>query len=197
MEHGYFETLQGNVATSGVIIDAIGRQANSMFQGSEPALTIISNYLVTGVFAILVGLVVAIWAAAFIQRKNGVIVLICLYLVLFLIGGGLAPLGIELVAGMIGSRINKPLIWRQAQSSNGSHRFFAKLWPWVFIIFFVPSLMNLQIAIFGNFFGAKNQSLIAILILSIFGLLLLSLISGFAYDIQTQTDSRQEEANRK
>lgn len=197
MEHGFFETLQGNVAPSSIIIDAIGRQPNSLFQGSEPALTIIPNFFITGVLAILVGLIVTIWSAAFIQRRNGVLVMILLSVALFLVGGGLAPLVIEIIAGAIGSRINKPSLWWHAHLSVGAQRFLAKLWPWSFIVFFLPSLINLQIAIFGNLFGVKNQTVTAILIPLIFGLLLLSLLSGFMYDLQMQADPQREEANRK
>ncbi|HUI87351.1 MAG TPA: hypothetical protein VLX61_01375 [Anaerolineales bacterium] len=195
MEHGYFETLPGNGAPGGVIMDAIGRQMHSMFQGSEPAFTIIPNFFITGVLAIILGFIVTIWAAAFIQRKNGVAVMIVLSVVLFLVGGGLAPLVIETIAGAIGTRSNEPPRWWQAHLSVGVQVFFRKLWPWVFILFFPPSLMNLQIAILGNFFGAKNQSVTAILIFLIFGLLLLSIASGFAYDTQTRADSHNEETH--
>ena len=75
IEHGYLETLQGNVAPTSIIIDAIGHEANSVFQGSEPALTLIPNFFVTGILAIIVGLLVTIWAAAFIPRKHGVVIL--------------------------------------------------------------------------------------------------------------------------
>jgi hypothetical protein len=98
MEHGLFETLQGNHEPQGIIIDAIGHQANSVFQGSEPALTIIPNFLATGILAMIVSLIVVIWAAKFVQRKNGVLLLILLSTILFLVGGGLAPLLILLIA---------------------------------------------------------------------------------------------------
>ena len=90
VEHGLFETLQGNVATSGPVIDAIGHQANSVFQGSEPALTFIPNFFVTGVLAIIVSIIVIIWATAFVWRKNGGLVLILLSIIQLFVGGGLA-----------------------------------------------------------------------------------------------------------
>jgi hypothetical protein len=184
MEHGYLETLQGNVAPTSIIIDAIGHQANSVFQGSEPALTLIPNFFVTGILAIIIGLLVAIWAAAFIPRKHGVVILILSSFILFLVGGGLAPLIIEIIAGAVATRIGKPLTWWRKHLSISSRHFFAKLWPWPFIVFFLPSLINLQIAIFGNFFGVNNPIFSAILIPLIFGFLLLSIVCGFAYDIQ-------------
>lgn len=191
MEHGFFETLQGNHAPNSIIIDAIGHQANGVFQGSEPALTIIPNFLVTGILAIIVSPIVMVWAAKFIQRKNGVLFLILLSTILFLIGGGLAPLLILVIASAIGTRINKPLtFWRMHLSGNVG-RFLTKLWPYSFIVLFLPSLINVQNAIFGDFFGLNIPNFSAILFLFIFGLLLLSVISGFAHDIQKQTNSHQ------
>ncbi len=186
MEHGFFETLQGNVAPGSLIIDAIGRQPNSVFQGSEPALTIVPNLFVTGILAICVGLLITIWAAAFIERHNAVLVLMLFSSILFSVGGGLAPLVIELIAAAIATWINQPHRWWRAHLSANVQHWLAELWPWPFVAFFVPSFINLQIAIFGNFFGVNNPSLLALIVLLIFGLLLLSVMSGFAYDIERQ-----------
>ena len=48
IEHGYFETLQGNVAPGGMYILAMGPpcQTNKMWHGCEPAMTIIPNFFV-------------------------------------------------------------------------------------------------------------------------------------------------------
>jgi len=186
VEHGFFETLQGNVATSGLVIDAIGHQANSVFQGSEPALTIIPNFFVTGVLAIIVSLIVIIWAAAFVERKNGGLVLILLSIIQFLVGGGVAPLSIAIIAGLVATRINKPLSWWRAHLSVDSRRLLAKLWPWSLIAFFILAFIDLEIAIFGN-----NANLINILPPFMFGLLFLSIIVGFVYDIQRRINSHQ------
>jgi hypothetical protein len=75
MQHGYFETLQGNVAPKGMLINAIAPQASNMWQGGEPALTIIPNFLVTGFLSIIFGILVVMWSTGFIQRKKGSVVL--------------------------------------------------------------------------------------------------------------------------
>ncbi|HVP17159.1 MAG TPA: hypothetical protein VMT42_07315 [candidate division Zixibacteria bacterium] len=154
-------------------------------------MTIIPNFLVTGILAIIVSIIVIIWAAKFIQRKNGSLVLILLSTILFLVGGGLATLVILIITCAIATRINKPLTYWRAHLSGNTNRFLAKLWPYPFIVLFLPSLINLQNAIFGNFFGASIPNFSPILFLFIFGLLLLSVISGFAHDTQRQTDSHQ------
>lgn len=47
--------------------------------GCEPAITMIPSLLAEGVLAIIVDFMVMIWAAAFVQRKSGGVVLILLY----------------------------------------------------------------------------------------------------------------------
>jgi len=61
--------------------------------------------IVTGVFAIASGLTVALWSAAGIQRKNGALILIMLSILMLLVGGGLLPPVIGVIAGIIGARI--------------------------------------------------------------------------------------------
>ena len=73
LEHGFFETQQGNIAPSGLVISAIGPPCEpaSAWHACEPALTLVPSFLVTGVLAMVVAVVVLIWAAAFVQRDHG------------------------------------------------------------------------------------------------------------------------------
>jgi len=102
--HGPGEILQGNTAPSGIIIEA-WPELTSL--AGEPAMTIIPSFLVTGVLTIIFGLLVAIWAAKFVQRKNGGLVLILLSITMLLVGGGLFPPVFGVVAGIIGTRIKQ------------------------------------------------------------------------------------------
>ena len=74
--HGPGEILQGNVAPSNIVFQAW--PALTALAG-EPAMTIIPNLLVTGILTIIVGVLVAVWAAKFISRKRGGLVLILLF----------------------------------------------------------------------------------------------------------------------
>ena len=56
MSHGFFETLQGNVPTDGLFIFAIGAAQKMWPHGDEPAFTLIPNFLLTGIAAMIVGL---------------------------------------------------------------------------------------------------------------------------------------------
>lgn len=100
--HGPGEILQGNIAPNGLVIEAWPELATL---AGEPAMTIIPSFLVTGILTIIFGLIVAVWAAKFVHRKNGGLVLILLSIIMLLVGGGLFPPVFGVAAGIIGTRI--------------------------------------------------------------------------------------------
>ena len=104
--HGPGEILQGNIVPNGIMIEA---WPGLTLLGGEPAMTIVPSFLITGVLAIIFGLIITVWAAAFVQRKNGGLVLILLSIIMLLVGGGVFPLGFGVIAGMIGTRIKQLL----------------------------------------------------------------------------------------
>jgi hypothetical protein len=188
VEHGFFEVLQGNAAPSDLVIDAIG-PAQKLWPGAtEPALTIIPNFFVTGILAMIVGLLVTIWAVAFVQRKYGGAVLLLLSIMLFLVGGGSPPIFLGVVASVVATRINKPLKWWHAHLSVNVRRVLAKLWPWSIIAFVFMFWFAVAIAITGwplISFDANGTNAYAIL--SLLGyisdvIMLLAVFAGFAYD---------------
>ncbi len=109
--HGPGEMLQGNIAPNSLVIEA---WSELTALAGEPAMTIIPSFLVSGVLTFIVGLMVAVWAAKFVQRKNGGLVLILLSIIMLLVGGGLFPPVFGVVAGIIGTGI-KP----SSESTNG------------------------------------------------------------------------------
>jgi len=100
--HGLGEILQGNVAPSGIVIEAW--PALTLLIG-EPAMTLIPNFFVTGVLATIFGILVTIVAAVYIHRKNGGLVLILLSIMMLAVGCGIIPPVIGVIAGIIGTRI--------------------------------------------------------------------------------------------
>src|SRR5512140_2934526 len=89
LNHGFFETLQGNTPTNGLIIQAIGAANRMWLHGTEEAFTIIPNFLVTGLLAILVSLAIMVWSVGFVHKQHGPTVFILLFILLFLVGGGI------------------------------------------------------------------------------------------------------------
>jgi len=196
IEHGFLEMLQGNVTPSDIMIDAIGPEQKFWEHAAETALTIIPNFLITGILAILFGLIVTIWAYAFITKKNGARILLLLSIILWLVGGGFAPIFMSILAFATATRINKPLKWWRAHLPVNLRGFLAKLWPWSIITFVLVFVTGVEIAIFGYpllwFFDANATSTIQwTLALIMVVLWPVSIITAFSYDIQKQTDSHQ------
>ena len=193
VEHGFFETLQGSATTNGLVIDAIG-PAQKLWPGAtEPALTIIPNFFASGIIAMIVGLLVTIWAVAFVQRKYSALILLLLSIMLFLVGGGSPPIFLGVVASAVATRINKPLKWWHAHLPLNVRGFLAKLWPWSIIAFVLMFWFAVAIAITGwhlILFDANGTN--ALPILSLLGyisdvIMLLVVVAGFASDIQRRS----------
>jgi len=187
IEHGYFEVLQGNVRPEGLMIVSIGPpcQPELVWNKCEPAMTIIPNFLITGILAIILGLITIVWSLAFVQRKQGGLVLILLSIGLLLFGGGLFPPLIGIIAGLVGTRINKPLIWTRDHLPNTLSRWLAKLYPWTLIAYLVLVFGQFVIGHFFNDWLSANMGINVILIL---GLLLLSVVSASTHDIQQKKE---------
>jgi hypothetical protein len=102
--HGPGEILQGNIAPSGIIIEAW--PALTLLAG-EPAMTLVPSLSMSGILTVILGSVVTIWAATRVQRKSGALVLILLSMIMLFVGGGLIPPALGVVAGIIGLRISQ------------------------------------------------------------------------------------------
>ena len=192
VEHGFFEVLQGNVPPSGIMIEAIGPAQRFWEYGIEPALTIVPNFLVTGILAIILGLLVTVWSCAFIDRKYGALILLFMSITLWLVGGGFAPIFMSLLAAATATRINKPLKWWRAHLPVKLRGFLAKLWLWSIISFVVVFVVGVEIAIFGYpllwlFDASTTYSIQSILAFIMVALMPVSIITAFAHDIQKQT----------
>lgn len=102
--HGPGEILQGNIAPTGIIIEAW--PALTLLAG-EPAMTLIPSFSVSGIVTVVLGLAVTIWAATRIQSENGALVLILLSTMMLFVGGGLLPPVFGVMAGIICARVRQ------------------------------------------------------------------------------------------
>ena len=185
IEHGYFEILQGNVRPASLMFPSMGPPCvpEEVWNACEPALTVIPSFLVTGILAIIAGLAILIWAAAFVQRKQGGVILILLSIALLLVGGGIFPPLIGIVAGLAGTKINAPLPKQPGRLYGSILHFLAKLWPWPFVVLLVWLFGQWIVGYYFNEFMQKNGYLNLVLIL---GLLPLSLLCGYAFDVHAR-----------
>jgi len=195
IEHGILEVFQGNVTPNDIWIDAIGPGQRFWEYATEPAITIIPNYFWTGILAIVIGLIVTIWAAVFVERKYGARVLFLLSIILWLVGGGFAPIFFTFFATITATRINKPLTWWDAHLPVRVRSILVKLWPWVVPALVLTFWMGVEIAIFGYpllwFFNAElTYGIQWILGFTMLGFMVVSILSALAYDISERHSSQ-------
>lgn len=191
IQHGIFEILQDNVATTDFMIDAIGTEQMFWEYATETALTIIPNFLVTGIFAVIFGLLVTIWSWAFIERKYGALIFGLLSLILWLVGGGFAPILMALFGFLAALKIKSSLSWWRNHLPISLVNILSKLWPWSLIVYVLVFVFGVEIAIFGYpllwIFSANvtytiQWSLALIMVL----LWPISIITAFAQDIKKE-----------
>jgi hypothetical protein len=195
LDHGIFETLQGNKPTTGLIIQAIGPEQN--LWGTEEAFTLIPNFLITGILAILVSLAIMVWSIGYIHTQHGATVFGLLFILLFLVGGGIAAqIMFVPVTWAAATRIQKPLTgWRKALP-EGLRRLLAKIWPATLVLGCISFLIGLFIAITGYIPGVSDdERILAICWAFIFGgglgMYLLTFVAGFASDILKKIETSE------
>jgi hypothetical protein len=193
VEHGILEFLQGNVRPDGIMIDAIGPDQRLWELSTETALTIVPNFLISGILSMIFGVLVTIWAYAYVDRKHGSAVLLLLSIALFLVGGGFAPIFLTVLAFVAATRIHKPLkLWRQLVPAT-LRNLTAKLWPWTLIVSVVSFVVAVEIAIFGDpilgLVGAETAYLIQFILGSAMLILaIVALPAANAHDAQRLAD---------
>ena len=183
IEHGIGEILQGNTAPNGIMIESWPNSDLYELLSGEPAMTFIPNLLLTGVLAIIVSLMLMIWAIVFIQKKQGGAILILLSIILLLVGGGFGPPIIGFILGLAATRINSQFNWWNDHVSTNTRSLLSNIWPYSYIAGIIGwfSLWP-GIIILVYFTGFQNSLLVIILTLFSFGTLLLTIFSGFSYD---------------
>jgi hypothetical protein len=186
-DHGCFEVLQGDKPTGGLIVHAIGEQNRMWAYGTEDAFTLIPNFLISGVVAIVVSVMILVWSVGFVHKKNGSLVLLILSILLFLVGGGVAQVVFFTLTWAVSTRINKPVTWLRVIFPESVRRVLAKLWLWLLIVFTLLALIALEIAIVGYVPLVSDPKLAlhtcwSMLAVSL-GILLAASVCGFAHDL--------------
>lgn len=193
LAHGLFEVLQGKTPTGGLFIEAIGEAQRMWEHGTEGAFTIIPNFLLTGLLAMAVSLCIIVWSIGFLHNKHGPAIFLFLFILLFLVGGGVAQVAFFIPACAASTRIHKPLAWWRRVLPEGLRRVLAKLWLWFYLVGAVLFIVALIVSVTGFVPGVSDADQILSIDWSILGagylLYLLAIVAGFAYDIERQPDS--------
>ena len=187
MSHGFFEILQGNAPTGGLFISAIGEAQKMWPHGNEYAFTLIPNFLMTGIAAMMVGLAIIVWSLGFVHKKNGPAIFVLLFILLLLVGGGVAQILFFPLIWLVSTRINKPLAWWRKILPVKIQKPLGKLWLWSLIISSALLVFVLEIAITGFVPAVNSPDAVLSIMLFCLGVeaavLPLTFVSGFAHDI--------------
>ena len=190
MSHGFFEMLQGNAPTNGFYIFAIGEAQKMWPHGNEPAFTLIPNFLLTGIAAMIVGLTLLVLSLGFVHKKKGPTVFILLFILLLLVGGGVAQILFFPFLWLASTRINQPLAWWRKTLPLKIQESLAKLWPWSLVLSAALLVFALEIATTGFVPFVNDPELALSIMLSCLAMEViafpLTFVSGFAYDIVSQ-----------
>lgn len=189
MTHGVGEIRQGNVAPENFFFPSWADGPIATEMGGDPAISVVPNFLVTGILALIVSGAMLVWAAAFVQRKHGGLVLMLLAIVLLLVGGGIGSPVIAFLAGVAGTRIHAPHRWWRAHVTTSLQRALAWLWPWVFALALVNGLFLFVGAVLLVYSISLNNS---DLFLNSFYFAVvsvaLSIIAAVAHDVQPREE---------
>jgi hypothetical protein len=160
VNHGIFEILQGNITTNGFYIEAIGENNRFWLYGTEGAFTLIHNFLISGIFAILVGLAIVVWSLKYIHAKHGATVFLALLILLTLVGGGIGHIILFLPTWAFVTRINKPLDWWKRKLSFQLRKKLATVWIFFLLATLISWLIVMELGIFGYFPGKDDPDII-------------------------------------
>jgi hypothetical protein len=188
--HGIFEILQGNNSTNGFFIEAIGEANRYWIHGTEAAFTIIHNFLITGICAVLVGLAIVVWSLKYIHGKHGATVFLSLLILLTLVGGGIGFIIVFVPTWAFTTRINKSLDWWNKILSVRLRNTLSAIWIYSLVVTLMSWLILMELGIFGYFPGQTDPDIILnIVFVFLFASAILACITficAFAGDIEQQ-----------
>ena len=188
LNHGIFEVLQGNTPTNGFFIEAIGEAHRFWVHGTEGAITIIPNFLVTGILVIVLSLSIMVWSIKYIQVKHGTTVFLSLLVGLTLVGGGIGFVILFVPTWAYATLINKSLDWWKKIFPAGLRKTLSKLWIVALAATAICWLIVMELGIFGYFPGLSDPdrilNIVFVFLFSTVVLANLTFICGFARDIE-------------
>jgi hypothetical protein len=186
LNHGIFEIRQGNTPTNSFFIEAISKADRFWIYGTEGAFTIVPNFLVTGVLVVVISLAIIIFAIKYLSVPNGARILLALFVLLTIFGGGIGHLVVSLPACMYATQIHKPLGWFEKNIPNKLPNYLSKFWLYLLIVTCIAWLVVMQLGIFGYVpvLSDPDTILSIVFLFATTVLLSLSFLSAMAKDLQ-------------
>ena len=193
IDHGVLECLQGARPTPGLIVNALGPgyRWTVWKQGGEGAFTLLPNFLLSGVVASLIGVVMIVWALRRLHSHHGPIIFLLLGVASFLTGGGVAQVVLFTLTWAAAKNIKSPLAFWRRTFPDTVRPTLGRIWPWTLTASTILFLAALEIAIFGYVPGVSDRLELLRICWKILGvalaLYLVSLFSGFIKDAEAQS----------
>ena len=183
IEHGIGEVLEGDRPTNGLLILSWPDSAFFEIMAGEPAMTIIPNYLLTGLLAILFSGAFLVLLVMPGPDRKAIMILFALLILMLLFGGGFGPPVLGTIAVLIACKRNSPLnTWSRLPTKY--HQALSRLWPWAFgLCLFGWVMLFPGAALIAFLTGTDNALLMVIPILIAFGFIPITLLLGFSRDI--------------
>lgn len=185
--HGLFEALQGRGPTPGLGIHSIGPEHVRWEYGTDDAITILPDFLLTGVAAMGVSLAIVASSLFGLTRRHGVSVFLGLFVLLTLVGGGIGHIPFFLAVWAYATRLRGPLPWWRRHLRGGAGGVLARVWPYALFLSSVSFVVALELSVFG--FPPMQHDpdglLLAIwaILLASFALLHVSYVGAIARDL--------------
>ncbi len=183
IEHGIGEVLEGYRPTESIFILSWPTSTFFEIMAGEPAMTLVPNYLVTGLLAILFSSIFLVVLVKPGLNRKGITILFALLILMLLAGGGFGPPLLGMIAVLIASKRNSSLgIWSKLPSKL--HGVLSRLWPWSFGLCLLGWLMMFPgVALIVFFTGVDDALLMVIPIIIAFVFIPVTLLLGFSRDI--------------
>jgi len=194
IEHGIGEVLQGGTVPPGLVFPSWPDSRLMAIFGGEPAMSVIPNFTASGIFSILLSLLLIAWSVVFIGRRHGGLTMMIISVALLLVGGGFGPPLLGIILGAAGTRIGKPLTWWRAHLPRAVRRFLSAASPVLSAACFLAwVLMMPGPMIIGRLFKAEGfdgTAVVPYFILAAFATLPLAIVAGFARDVERARERR-------
>lgn len=179
IEHGVGEILQGNVRPEGLMILSWPGSPFFKILGGEPAMTLVPNLLLSGLLSVALSLLMIVWVLRYAHRPLGGIGLMAISLALLLVGGGFGPPVLAIIVALAVSRIRSTHEWARRLP----HALLSRAFPWILACAMATWLgLLLGVPALNYLAGVESEALVLATIASAFGLLALTIATGFAHD---------------
>ena len=184
---GIFLILQGDKPISGVTISYIGTGYQMSGHETYFALTLIPNFLYSGITSLLASTSLIIWTLLQIHKKEGSSVFLLLSIVQFLSGGGFV-IDLAVITFFLSLGIDKSLHrWRRI-FNNQLGQTLAALWTPSLIAYSVISIVMIVVTIAGTN-NQKILSVMPILATVMFIPILLLIFGGLACETRRKSNN--------